>query len=235
MRHRLPTLILSAATGLMLLWQTDESGAQLLYETGPDAEVSADGLHKLNPAIMGAAWIRPGLDLSRYKRAYFVPTAIQFREISPRSYTSRTDSSQYAFPVSESRQAQLRKLFRESFRDYLSYSKSYELSDEIGRDVLAVQGILTDVISGVPPDVPGSSVSNVKSAWTVNIVLELRDSMSGQVLARTVERQRIDGPFFTGMVTVLTPRIVAGWSQLLVQRLKELSDLPLHGRAEPQE
>ncbi len=121
--------------------------------------------------------------------------------------------------------ARLRELFGESFYEAISGVRSYELSNELGRDVLMVQGFLTNVISGVPPDLPGLSVESVRWALEAHIVIELRDSMSGEVLARTVDRERIDGPVDGGLVWALTPRIAQGWSTLLVTRLRELSNL----------
>ncbi len=225
MRRRVPTAVLSAAAGLVLLWHTGESGAQPVLESGPDAEVTGDGLYRVHPSIMGAAWVRPDLDLSRYTRMFFMPTAVQFREIPERRLTTRKMESRTEFPVSELMRARLRELFGESFYEAISGVRSYELSNELGRDVLMVQGFLTDVISGVPPDLPGLTVESVRWALAAHIVIELRDSMSGEVLARTVDRERIDGPFDAGLVWALTPRIAQGWSRLLVTRLRELSNL----------
>jgi hypothetical protein len=208
----------------MLLWHTGESGAQAILAAGPDAEVTEDGLHRLDPSIMGAAWVRPDLDLSRYTRIFFMPTAVQFREVDERVTTARNTATE--FPVSDSMKTRLRELFGESFYEAVGEAESYQLSDGVGRDVLMVRGFLTDVIFGVPPDRPGrAAVSSVRWVWEASIVVELRDSMSDVVLARTVDRERIDGPFDPGLVWGLTPRIAQNWSRLLVRRLRELSEL----------
>ncbi len=49
--------------------------------------------------------------------------------------------------------------------------------------------------------------------------------MSDDVLARTADRERVDGPFDAGMVVAVTPRVVESWSQRLVARLEELTSL----------
>lgn len=225
MGNNVPTVVLAAVAGWALLWHTGESGAQPVLATGPEAEITEDGLHPLDQSVMGAAWVRPDLDLSRYARIFAGPTAVQFRDVPERWYTMRTLETATEFHVSDTMQARLRELFRESFDEAISAVRSYEPTEEVGRDVLMVQGFLTDVISGVPPDLPGSVVTDIKWAWEVNIVLELRDSMSDEVLARTVERQRMDGPLYAGMVWALTPSIVDGWSRLLIRRLEGLTDL----------
>ena len=55
--------------------------------------------------------------------------------------------------------------------------------------------------------------------------MELRDSMSDDVLARTVNRERIEGPFDVAEVGPLTSRISMEWSRLLMRRLEELREL----------
>ena len=217
------TVVLSAAAGSVLLWHMGESVAQPVLETGPDAEVTADGLYPVHPSIMPAAWVRLDVDLSRYTRIFFMPAVTQFREMPERRYTARRTDSRTEFPVSDLMRARLSEVFGESFYEAVSGVRSYELSDEPGRDVLMVQGFLTDVISGIPPDLAGSNVATVRWAWDANVVMELRDSMSDEVLARTLDQQRIEGPFDADLVWGLTPRIAQGWSRLLVRRLRELS------------
>ena len=225
MRRRIEMTILSVAAGLMLLCHTDQSGAQPVLETGPDADVTGDGLYPVHPSIMPAAWVRPDVDLSRYTRIFFLPTVTQFREMPERRYTARVLESSTEFPVSDLMRARLSEVFGVSFYESVSGVQSYELSNELGRDVLMVQGFLTDVISGIPPDAAGINVSTVKWALEANIVVELRDSMSDEVLARTIDSQRIEGPFDADKMWLVTSRVAESWSRLLVRRLTELSDL----------
>ena len=89
-----------------------------------------------------------------------------------------------------------------------------------------IGGLLTDVTSGVPPEIRGaSSQSSVGWDWEANIIMELRDSMSNEVLARTVNRERIEGPFDVAEVGPLSGRITTEWSNLLMRRLEELREL----------
>ena len=217
--------LVSVAAGALLLWQPGESGAQVAVETGPEAEVSSDGLHRVPPSVMTGTWAKPDLDLSRYSRIFFLPTIVQFREMPQRRYSARAMASDIAFPVNELRQDRLRELFGEDFYEAVSNVRSYELSDELGRDVLMIQGFLTDVASGVPPDNTTGFGAIIRMAWEVTLVMELRDSMSNEILARTVESQRINGPMDAGAVFSLTPRLTQEWSRRLVRNLDELSDL----------
>ncbi len=161
MRRRIEITILSAAASLMLLWYAGESRAQPILAIGPDAEVTEDGLHRMDPSIIGAAWVKSDLNLSRYSRIVFMPAVTEFREVAERQYSARTIQNATEFPVSETGQARLRELFGEAFYEAIEDVESYELTDELGREVLMVRGFLTDVISGVPPDIAGATVNIV--------------------------------------------------------------------------
>ena len=117
------------------------------------------------------------------------------------------------------------ELFGEDFYEAVSNVRSSELSEELGRDVLMIQAFLTDVASGVPPDNTTGFGAVIRMAWEVSLVMELRDSMSNEILARTVQSQRINGPMDAGAVFSLTPRLTQDWSRQLVRNLDELSDL----------
>lgn len=225
MRHALSSAVLQVAVGFVLLWQVGEGRAQIALATGSDAEIIADELHRVDPSLIDAAWVRPDLDLSGYRRIYFMPTIVQFRDVEERRYSARGLESAEAFFISESRKTQLRELFGAAFYEAVGAAESYELSEEVGRDVLMVRGLLTDVISGVPPEIRGASTGTIRWAWEANIVMELRDSMSDTVLARTGDRERIDGPLDVGAVGPLTRRIVGEWARLLTRRLATLSEL----------
>ena len=68
-------------------------------------------------------------------------------------------------------------------------------------------------------------VTTIAWVWEANIVLELRDAMSDEVLARTVTRQRMDGPVPPGLVMALTPRVVDMWTRQLLLSLDQFSGL----------
>jgi len=217
---------MSVAAGFALLWHV-ESGAQITLATGADAQVTADGLHRVDPSQLDdPAWVSEDIDLSRYNRVYFMPTAVVFRDVPERNVSIRSMDANDEFFVTEVRKTRLAETFAESFPEAAEVIVSFEVSEDVGRDVLMIGGLLTDVTSGVPPEIRGaSSQSSVGWAWEANIIMEVRDSMSDDVLARTVNRERIEGPFDVAEVGPLTARISTEWSRLLMRRLEELREL----------
>jgi hypothetical protein len=90
MKRSLMTLTFAVVTAFMLSELAGRANAQPPFATGPDADITGDGLHRVDPSIMGAAWVRPDLDLSRYDRVYLMSTAMQFRDVRDRKYNVRS-------------------------------------------------------------------------------------------------------------------------------------------------
>ena len=233
MRHTIPPAILSAAAGLVLLWSAGGSGAQPMLATGPDADVTEEGLHRVDPSIMEAAWVRPDLDLSRYSRILLVPTGVQFREVADRRYNVRTRGSVTEFPLDDEKKEWLRGVWRGAVDARFAQEQSYELHDAAGPDVLVVQGLVADVVSRIPPELVSSDYSFISDPWSVTVVLELRDGGTNELLARTIDRRNAEGLVEAGTVWARTEELVERWAQGLSDRIGQLVDLGGPGRGTP--
>lgn len=232
MRRRIPPAFLSAAAGLVLFWHAGGSGAQPILATGSDADVTEEGLHRVHPSIMEAAWVRPDLDLSRYSRILLVPTGVQFREVANRRYNVRTRATVTEFPLDDQKKEWLRGVWRRAVD--AKFEESYGLYDGVGSNVLVVQGFLVDVVSHIPPVDIGSNFSLIRDPWSVSVVLELRDGTTAELLARTIDRRNAEGLLDVGTVWVRTEDLVERWAQVLSDRLDQLSDLAgVRGRNTP--
>ena len=72
----------------------------------------------------------------------------------------------------------------------MAKSEKFTIVDEAGPDVLVVWGGLLDVTSYVPPDnVAGRSEIYLSTVGAATLVLELRDSETNTILARSVDRR----------------------------------------------
>jgi hypothetical protein len=121
-------------------------------------------------------------------------------------------------------QQRLRQTFGESFHDAVSASRDFEIADRLGRDVVLVRGYVTDVATGLPPTMADTNVSSIRWVWEGNLVLELRDSMSDEVLLRILNRQRVDGPVDAERVWSLAPGITEQWSRFMMDQLATAFD-----------
>ena len=52
-------------------------------QSGEDAEVTFDGLIRVDNTIMDSVWAQPGIDLRGVSKVIFVPVGISYRDVEP--------------------------------------------------------------------------------------------------------------------------------------------------------
>jgi Protein of unknown function (DUF3313) len=177
-----------------------------------DIETTADGLNRVDHSQMAKAWLKPGVDFSRYTKIMVKPVVVSFK-------------NRVEYPLSAEQQQKLRDTVEKAFTKELG--KRFELTQTPGSDVLLLQGALADVESYIPPDPSiGRSAVILKRLGQATLVAELRDSMSGEALARTVDRrelsyafpQKSDSVFNLGEVE----DAARDWARLVSRRLGDV-------------
>ncbi len=159
-------------------------------QTGPDAELSFDGLHKVDNSQADVAWARPDFDISGYTKIWPISAGIEYRQVKDRGRSTMARSQGGPYFIDDKSRAQFEELVGTVFKEELEKIEKYELVDGPGPDVLMIRGGLLDVTSYGPPDpVGGRSVVYLSSVGEATLVLELRDSETGTILARSVDRR----------------------------------------------
>ncbi len=54
-------------------------------QSGPDAEVTFDGLVRADNTIMDSVWARPDIDITGYRKVLFVPLGVSYRDVDRRA------------------------------------------------------------------------------------------------------------------------------------------------------
>lgn len=162
-----------------LLLAACASGPSL--QTGPDAEMTPDGLTRVDNTAMQVVYVRAGADLSGYTKVMLRGAGVEFR---PPQQGSREE-----FPVSEDGKARFVSIMTEAFQEALSRSEAFELVDQPGPDVLLVEGAAIDIVSRVPPRTAGRQDIYLTEVGEATLVLEVSDSRSGGVLVRAADRR----------------------------------------------
>jgi hypothetical protein len=185
------------------------------FQSGPDAEVTHDGLTRLDKTVMDAVWARTDIDLSSYNKIMLEGIGIEYRPVkgpySGRAGTGsvhrRTDTE---FQLDDKTKAVVREEISGAFVDELSQSGSFEIVDEPGPNILTVRVALLDVVSMVPPDTIGRGSVYLDRVGEATLVLELRDSTSNAILARAVDRRAAE----TGTGRMLESNTVTNRSEV---------------------
>jgi hypothetical protein len=204
------------------------SSAPPTIQTGENAEVSFDGLHKIDNARFASAWADPAIDFSRYSKVIPGGAEFQFRAVKKTSGTMRARSSDTEFWISDADRERLVEETSAIFAEELANSAHFEVTDTRGDDVIIVRGAMHDIVSNVPPDLIGRGEIYLSSVGEVTIVVEVIDSMSNKVIFRGAERRAADraGGMATRSNSVNTwaevRRLMRRWASTLREGLDSL-------------
>ena len=196
-------------------------------QTGPDAEVSVDGLVRVDNSVVPMAYVKPNMDLTPYTRFMLDPVEVAYQKDPGNRRRSRGGGADDNFALSPSQMETLKELFQEAVVDALTEDNGYELTTESAPDVLRISAALIDLVVTIPTE-SGAQQQNLytRSYGLVTLVLELRDSQSGEILARAGDRRdltrdtsgslaRVSSTFVRADVT----RLFAHWAGLLREGL----------------
>ena len=194
-------------------------------QTGPDAEVTEDGLHRVDGGTLERAWVTPGASLDAYTSVLLTLSEMQFREVKdPGMRRSATD-----FPLTEEQKTGLQRMIQDAFIAELRKSKRFELTDQPGPRVLEVRGAIVDVVSHVPDEPAGRGAVFMRSLGEATLVVELRDSVTQQVIARAVDHRAAERAVPVRSSSVANKSEVRfaaqQWASLLRRRLDDFSVL----------
>jgi hypothetical protein len=161
-------------------------------QTGPGAETTFDGLVRIDNARFAAAWIDPEIDVKQYNKIIPGGAEFEFRAAQKVSASTARHSNASEFWISDANKQRLAELVSEVFTEELQKSKYFTLTEEPGPDTLIVTGALHDIVSKVPPQDVGRSEIWLRSLGEATLVIELRDSLSNEVIYRAVERRAVE-------------------------------------------
>lgn len=183
-------LVITSMTAIIfLVGSVGCATAPPTVQTGPDADVSFDGLHKVDNARVDEAWAVPDLDLSGYAKIMPVKVGIEYKQVKNKGATSAARSSGGPYFIDDNARAQFEALVDKIAMEELGKSNRFYIVDEPGPDVLLVRGGLLNVTSYVPPDPMGRSNIYLSTVAEATLVLEVRDSETNTILARGVDRR----------------------------------------------
>ncbi len=205
-------------------------------QTGPDAEVTVDGLYRVDNSLVALAWMKPDMDLRGYTAIMLDPVTVAY-QTDPRGRTRSLGPGDSGgnFALTPTQMENFKSYFREAAVEALSADGGYRIVDAPGPDVLRITAELIDLIVRIPTQqTSGRGGAAVRSYGEVTLVLEVRDSQSGEILARAADRQDPTGNTARDFVQVQpsfvrndTRRMFQFWSGLLRQRLDELREVEI--------
>ena len=195
-------------------------------------DVTEEGLHRIEDSKLSVVYADPDANLSPYHRVNLLGAEVAFRKNWERD--QRLGSGRTIRVTSkdvEKIKNDLAALMNEEFTRALEEG-GYAITDEIGDDVLLVRPAIINLDVNAPDTMrSGRSRSYTQSAGEMTLFIELYDSVTGDLLAKALDRQKEPNSGYYTWSNSVTNRaaatkIVKGWAGILVGALDEArSDL----------
>ena len=205
-------------------------------QSGPDAEVTVDGLYRVDNSVIQLAYMKPGWDLRGYTAMLIDPVTVAYQtDPGNRRRDPGVGVGSQNFALSDAQMANFKSFFQEAVEDALTEDGGYRIANSSGPDVLRITAELMDLIIAVPTQESGANVNRfARSAGAVTLVMEIRDSQSGEIIARVADRQDPSASGSGNMVRVSPQavradmrRLFERWATLLRERLDELRSVEI--------
>lgn len=162
-------------------------------QQGPDAEMTFDGLVRIDNSRFKYAWVDPDVDLTQYTKIMPVRAEFEFRAVKQKGRPNAIErSSTTEFWISDENRQKLIDTVSESFRTELAKSTHFTITDTPGPDTLIIVGALHDIVSRVPPEYIGRGEIYLRSVGDATLVLEAKDSLSGETIYRATDRRSFE-------------------------------------------
>lgn len=196
--------------------------AEPTIQTGPEAETTFDGLVRIDNARFAMAWVDPDIDLTQYNKIMPGGAEFEFRNVQKTSAMAARRSNESEFWISDTDKQRLVDLVSDTFTEELQRSEHFTFTEEAGPDTMIITGALHDIVSRVPPEDVGRSEIWLRSLGEATLIIELRDSLSNEVIYRAVERRAVESQ--SQMIRAHTATSwaeVRRWARRWATRLRE--------------
>jgi hypothetical protein len=179
-----------------------------------------DGLTRVKSKQLDHLYKLPEADFSGYKRVRLDPIEVEFDKNWKPNESERSPSRRLTNEDIEKIKKALAEEFRKVFTEELT-ENGYPVVTENGDDVLRVSAAIVNLYITAPEKMSaGRSRTYTTSAGHMTLIAELRDSVTGKLMARAVDsvRGRDTGTFMmTNSVTNMSAARTAlsSWARIL--------------------
>ena len=165
-------------------------GALLVGCAATQAPPQWEGLERRSSRTLDQVYVLPGADFAQFRRVRLDPAEVAFAKSWDPNAAER-DLSRRVTPqdVQEIKDG-LAQMLQRTFAEELAKG-GYEVTTDVAPDVLRVTPQIVDLYVNAPDTMAaGRSRTYVMDAGRMTLVAEARDSVTGQLLARVVDRKQ---------------------------------------------
>jgi hypothetical protein len=147
-----------------------------------------DGLVLQPGTRLGAVFVKPDAEIASYTSVFLDPVEVSFARNWDPNRGGRSQVAPLDADDVTAMKVGLADMFRETFRAELARG-GYQLVDEIGPDTLRVTASIVDLFVTAPNTPTPGARTYTTNTGRMTLVAELRDSVTGEILARVVDTQ----------------------------------------------
>ena len=196
-----------------------------------ESERTYDGLTRVDGSEADVKYVLPEADFAAYSSVIVLEPLVAFRKNWQRDINRASTS--VARRVSDADMEQIKsgmaELFLEVFTEQLE-GGGFSVVEEPGEDVMILRPAILN-LDVAAPDVAsaGRTRTYVAQAGSASLLIELYDSVTGQILARAVDSRRArSSPTFQWATAVWNRaearRVLNAWAGMLVENLNDVRE-----------
>ena len=204
--------------------------SSLAFANEKRPEVTIEGLTLIEDSNLALVYAEPGVDWGQYSKIYLETPFIAFKKDWQRSQ-NRYEPGKITVEDMSKIEIELSSLFTDVFATTLEEG-GYELVNELGEDVLLVKPAIINLDVVAPANnSPGITRTYSETAGEMTLYMELYDSLSGDLIAKALDRKedRRTGYFeWQSRVTnrAAANRILKVWANVLKEGLDDARATP---------
>jgi hypothetical protein len=154
---------------------------------------TSDGLHRVDNWGFDLAFVKPGVDLTRYDSVIIDEVTIAYKEPSHPARTNRDGIQSGTYLLSPYAAKWTKRHLRKTLAAELGKSGVFAVAEPPAPNALRVNGYIIDLVIHIPPD---WGVGKAASQFLANrgeftLVLDVSDAQSGETLVRVADRTMI--------------------------------------------
>ena len=171
----------------------------------PVAETTVDGLERRQAKQVDTLYVLPGMSLAPYKQVMLDSVELAFKPDWQKRNPEVTESD-----ITRIR-SQGAGVFYEIFSAALTRQHGYPITTQPGPDVLRISATISELDFATTPGTAGAQHMHLVSPADMTLLMELRDSQSGALLVRAVDKEkgRMSGNLTSRMPCRIPPKHVA--------------------------
>ena len=153
-----------------------------------ESQRTAEGLYEVTGIDADEALARPDANMPQYSKIILEGIDVEFRSGGEAGWSQIARRSSGPYEVTEELAEEYRAIAEQEITEEFGESARFTLAEQPGAGVLSVTVQLADVTSYIPPEQTGRSSMYLSELGEAVLVMELRDSISKDLVARTSDR-----------------------------------------------